>query len=401
LAVLTLFGAAFAAFNLAGRMVEAQRREIGIGMALGVTPGTLARRPLLVGAQIAALGAVFGVGMGLVVGWLMAGVLQTFFPLPVWRFPFQPGIYLRGAALGLALPFLAVGWPVWRAVRVTPLEAITTGALAPTRVSPLARLPLPGRALDQMPFRNVLRTPRRSLLTALGIAAAITVFVGVVGMLDSFNATIDLTRTEILHGSPRRMSVDLDGFVPASSPTATAVADAPTIGASEKNLRVGGRVIRGGTRIDVLLTLLDLDHGLWRPTLEGRVPPGGLPGIVLSEKAASDLGVRPGDTVTLRHPLVTGPTAFEYVRSPVRVIATTPLPTRFTTFMDRADASMMGLTGITNTMSVEPAPGVGGIHVECAAGGRRGVPSCARAKSASPRFSPSSATRRSSHPSTT
>ena len=35
-AVLILAGAAFAAFNLAGRIVEAQRREIGIGMALGV-----------------------------------------------------------------------------------------------------------------------------------------------------------------------------------------------------------------------------------------------------------------------------------------------------------------------------------------------------------------------------
>ena len=32
-------------------------------------------------------------------------------------------IFLRGAALGLALPFLASAYPVWRAVRVTPVEA--------------------------------------------------------------------------------------------------------------------------------------------------------------------------------------------------------------------------------------------------------------------------------------
>ena len=43
-ATLVLAGAAFAAFNLTGRMVEAQRRELGIGMALGVEPSTLVIR---------------------------------------------------------------------------------------------------------------------------------------------------------------------------------------------------------------------------------------------------------------------------------------------------------------------------------------------------------------------
>ena len=36
LSALVLFAAALAAFNLINRIVEAQRREIGIGMALGV-----------------------------------------------------------------------------------------------------------------------------------------------------------------------------------------------------------------------------------------------------------------------------------------------------------------------------------------------------------------------------
>ena len=41
-AFLILFGAAFAAFNLVSRAVDAQRREIGIGMALGLPPRLLA-----------------------------------------------------------------------------------------------------------------------------------------------------------------------------------------------------------------------------------------------------------------------------------------------------------------------------------------------------------------------
>jgi putative ABC transport system permease protein len=355
LAVLTLLGAAFAAFNLAGRMVEAQRREIGIGMALGVTPRTLAVRPLLAGVQIAALGAALGVLLGLGVGRLMAGVLQTFLPLPVWEFPFQWGIYVRGAALGLVLPFVAVGWPVLRAVRVTPLEAIRTGVNAPTRVSALARIPLPGRAIDQMPVRNVLRTPRRTALTALGIGAVISVVVGVVGMLDSFTATIDRTRTEILHGSPRRLDVALGGFTTVEGSRVAAVAALPEVDAVDTELTLGGKLIHDGTRLDVRLTLTDLDGGLWHPTQHDRVDPGDRPGIVITRKAADDLGVAPGDTVLLRHPRVTGPTSFEYVRTPIVVTAISPLPTRFTAFMDTRDASIMGLTGVTNSLQVEPA----------------------------------------------
>jgi putative ABC transport system permease protein len=363
LALLTLAGAAFAAFNLAGRMVEAQRREIGIGMALGTPPPRLAVRPLLVGAQIAALGAALGIGVGWLVGQLMSGVLESFFPLPVWRFPFQTDTYLQGAALGLVVPFVATAWPVWRAVRVTPLDAIRTGAFAPTRVSALSRIRLPGRSLEQMPFRNVLRTPRRSILTALAVAAAITVLVGVVGMIDSFTATIQRTSDETLRTSPDRLSVDLDGFVPVSSPTVSTVAGASTVAAAETHLRVGARLEARGERVDALMTLLDLDDGLWVPTLEERARGDHLPGVVVSNEAADDLGVHTGDRIVLRHPRVTGPNSFEYVRSPVRVVALTPLPTRFSAFMDIRDAGLMGLDGVTNTMVVEPKPGVDDARV--------------------------------------
>ena len=87
-------GAVFAAFNLTSRMVETQRREIGVAMALGVPARQIALRPLIVGAQI----AVTGVTFGLIVGWLLAqalkGVLNEFVPLPIWLSPFQYEIFI-------------------------------------------------------------------------------------------------------------------------------------------------------------------------------------------------------------------------------------------------------------------------------------------------------------------
>ena len=70
-AFLVLGGAAFAAFNLISRVVESERREIGVGMALGVPPRALALRPLLMGAQIALLGTALGIAIGVgFAGWL-------------------------------------------------------------------------------------------------------------------------------------------------------------------------------------------------------------------------------------------------------------------------------------------------------------------------------------------
>src|SRR5215471_14012816 len=130
IAVLVLAGAAFAALNLTTRIVEAQRREIGIGMALGVRPRLLAVRPLLFAAQVALIGVAFGIGVGYLIGIPLAGVFQSLLPLPVWRTPFQAGTFAQATVIGFVLPFAAAAWPVWRAVRVQPVEAIRVGHLA-------------------------------------------------------------------------------------------------------------------------------------------------------------------------------------------------------------------------------------------------------------------------------
>src|SRR6185503_16370253 len=121
-AFLILAGAALAAFNLATRIVEAQRREIGIGMALGVPPAQLAIRPLLLGVQIAVAGTVLGLGLGLLMGEIFRGVLEDLLPLPEMRTPFELGVFIRAAAIGFVLPIVATAIPVWRGLRQTPVE---------------------------------------------------------------------------------------------------------------------------------------------------------------------------------------------------------------------------------------------------------------------------------------
>lgn len=361
MAYIFLLGAVFGAFNLATRLVESQRREIGIQMALGVPPRLIAIRPLLVAAQIAILGVIFGVLIGLIVGNSFGRILEDMIPLPVMILTFQSRIFLEAAALGIILPLLATLYPVVRALRVQPVEAITTGHLVAKGggFAPfIARLPLPGTVLTQMPLRNLMRAPRRALLTLLGVAAAIAMLVLIMGALDSFAATLDKGRAELLQANPQRMIVQFNFFYPSNAPVITNISQLPQFSAAEPVLKLGGYLKHNGVTVESALDLVSMESALWHPSLSKGSYPGEQPGLLLSENAARDLGVQPGDRIILRHPKRTGLFSYDWAESEVEVSGIHPLPLRFQAYMDLRHASLMGLAGLANAMHVLPAPGV-------------------------------------------
>lgn len=376
-ALLIVAGAAFGAFNLANRMVEAQRREIGIGMALGAPPRVLALRPLLVGIEIALLGVLFGVGMGIVVTELIRPVYTGMLPLPVWHTDLQWSMFAQAAVLGFAIPVVATAWPVWRAVRVSPVEAITTTHRSTRRglSRVLRRLSWPRGTYARMPVGNVLRTPRRTLLTAFGIAAAVTALISILGMIDSFIETIDRNEREVLQDHPDRMTVALQGFHLTTSDEVAAISSAPSVGEVQPVVRFGARLTVGTRQpIDLLVDVIDLDSGIWAPTLVRGQLPADRSGLIISAEAASDLGVGPGDTVTLQHPAQRGG-GFELIDSAIRVAAVHPSPFRFAAYLDRSQLASVGLPDVVNQLYILPAPGSTPQDVQRALFGLPGVAS--------------------------
>ncbi len=354
LAFLLFGGAVVAAYIMLHRLAQQQRREIGVAMALGVPRRQIAIRPLLVSAQIALLGVILGVGVGMLLGNLMQGVLEEFVPLPIWETSFQTGVFAGVAIAGFLIPFLATAVPVLQAVNVKPIDAIRPQYHKAVPISRRSRrVHRHGTTFTRMPMHNLRRSPWRSAFTTLAVGLVIMVLVSFLGIMDSIFGALDVAEEEVTGDVPDRVVVSLDGFYPAESPDVAAVMEAMSVAASDATLRVGGSLSTAVDEFDVIIETLDLGGALWHPTLvEGEADPQGL---VLAREAASDLGVAVGDEVTLRHPQRTGPLGFSFVETELRVTALHPYPIRNFVYMEEAGAGLMGLDGIVNTVHVDPA----------------------------------------------
>ncbi|MFX0125967.1 MAG: ABC transporter permease, partial [Candidatus Hodarchaeota archaeon] len=170
---LILLIAAFGAYNLISRIVNSQRRQIGINMALGVPPRQIAYRYLLLSLEIALGGIIFGYIIAVVLGGRFGEVIFDLTPYPVMEEWLVTELFLQGTLLGIIIPFIASIVPIWGATRIQPIDAIQIQAKLGTGkgIAPLLTwIRLPGSIFIQLPFRNLSRNLRRTTSTLVGIA---------------------------------------------------------------------------------------------------------------------------------------------------------------------------------------------------------------------------------------
>lgn len=364
-AVLLIVGAALAAFNLVSRVVEAQRREIGIGMALGVEPRALALRPLALGLQIGLLGAVLSIPVGIGLAELIKSLFREYLPLPAYASTFPTELYVIGGLVGIVLPVLAGLWPVRRAVSVVPVEAIRTGARSASGAgltARLRRLPVPGGELVRLPLRNLARSPRRTAMTAIGLGAVMTAVVGVLGMVDSVADIAQRQKTATRGATPQRVEVTLTGLIDRDGTVIRGLAATRGVREAEPGLTVGAEALHGGRSVNLALGFVDPSSRIWQP----RVHAGGATrgGVLLAEKAAHDLGLSIGERVRLRVGASTAEVPLAGVHAgPIRALA----------YIDVGTAPRFGLAGKANTVALVPAPDTPPGTLERTLFGRPGV----------------------------
>jgi putative ABC transport system permease protein len=214
----------------------------------------------------------------------------------------------------------------------------------------------PGNTFRRLPVRNLARAPRRTVLTALGIASAIAVLTTLLGMIDSFFHTVDVGEREILAGNADRVIVDFDRMYDAAAAEVVAVLGSPAVAGAEASLAVPGLLGGGEEGFEVLIGLVDLEGSTWLPGLAAGTRGSG-EGLIISRKAAADLDAGLGDVVTLIHPQRTGDASFGFAVTSVEVVGIHAAPYRFLAYMDVSQAEAMGLAGVVNQVNLMPAPG--------------------------------------------
>jgi putative ABC transport system permease protein len=365
---LFLLGAAIGAFSLISRMVEAQRREIGIHMAMGVNRRWIAFRPLLVGIQIAIFGTVFGTLLGMLMLGGFGAMVKDVSPLPFWDIKLYMPALITAIALGIALPLIATLIPVWRAVRVQPIDAIKSGYLVAKGggLSKLAHvLPLPGRSFTQMPIKNVLRSPWRAFFTTVSVSIAILLMVAVAGVMDTYMATLDGADDAYRYMGENRYTATMSMPVIADDGYVQQIREMTHDGEAmftevEPSLMLPGNIWAESVSepVDIALEFHNMETAIWVPNLiEGELV-SDEPGIIISEKAANDLDVWINDTITLEHLKSSSLLQFAYAETEVKIIGIHDNPLRPFAYMDISHAGITGLDGLTNYLVLNPAEGL-------------------------------------------
>jgi len=134
LSLLALVFGVFLIYNTMTFSVVQRRRTLGTLRALGVTRGELLRDMLAEAATIGGVGALLGVGLGVILGRGLVGLVtrtinDLYFVVAVDGVLIPWEVLVKGGVLGVGATLLATLLPAWEATSVTPRSALSRSAV--------------------------------------------------------------------------------------------------------------------------------------------------------------------------------------------------------------------------------------------------------------------------------
>lgn len=284
---------------LLARLVESERRRIGTMRSMGVTRRELLVHYLTFGLIIGVTGALAGSLLGYLNSFW---VMQTFLnyiaggPLPGFvNVPQLPFILLGIVIVVLGSTF-AGAYPAW-AQSATP-PGIALRPATPSTPNALSRIPLGFLPMTlRQTLRGLLRSPGRSLSTALGMVAGAMMIFSALAMWDTMNVRFG----EFFDANTYDLRVDMNTLLPAETLEAQVrqmegvqSAQAALIGPTTA-ISASGRVFD-----TVAISVDETDPFFEWVTLEGEPAFSRPDGVWIGNNLQRVLGVSPGDTLTLR-----------------------------------------------------------------------------------------------------
>ncbi len=307
LPTLILIVAALSIFIALSRMVQAQREQIGLFMALGYSRGTVLRHYLAYAVLIALVGSLAGGALGLWLGTGLTTVYADTLGIPLVEHEFQPQPPITAMVVSIVMALVAGLVPAWRSARMQPAAAMRRDPqIALVKggipwIERALRLVLTPPLTLRIPLRAIFRTRVRSLYTVAGVSFAMVLLLTSAGIFDTMTNMLD-------RQYERAERWDLDVSLRATTDAAVwqTVAAWPEVRSVEPTLEGFGQLDRAGQSVDMLVMALPNDTRLHRFQLpdspSARLGNGR---AILSLYASRELDAVAGDRVTLHTPTQT------------------------------------------------------------------------------------------------
>jgi putative ABC transport system permease protein len=296
---LFLAGATVVTGILLARLVESERRRIGTLRSLGVTRRELVLHYLAFGVIIGTAGGLAGSVLGYLNSfWVMNTFLKYIAGGSIPGFVNTPQIpfILLGLVVIVAGSTFAGAYPVW--VQSATPPGIALRPAAPRTPNVISRVPLGFLPLAvRQTVRNLLRTPGRSLGTALGMMAGSMMMFSALAMWDTLNSCFG----DYFRANAFDLRVDFGSLSPGG-PLEAQVQQVGGVKGAQAALIGPVAVIRanGGT-FDTLAVALDESDPFIAPkTLQGSPAFSSADGVWIGHNLQRVLGISVGDTITLR-----------------------------------------------------------------------------------------------------
>ena len=288
--------AAFLLNVVVSRLVATQREQIATLKALGYANRRIAAHYLELVLLIVALGLLLGLGAGRQLGAMLTGLYAEFFHFPSFEHRVAPDLALLGGAISIATAVLGTASAILATVSLPPAEAMRPPAPGQYRRTLLERLGVQGIAPAlRMILRSLERRPLRSALSVAGVAAAVAIVVLGNFFRDAIEVVVDTQMRLALRGD-----ISLWSAEPLAESARLELQRLPGVTQVESLRMVpvllshGHRreraLLRGYAPRPELYRVLDVEQRAL--LLDGR-------GLVLTDRLADKLGLRPGDPVRL------------------------------------------------------------------------------------------------------
>ena len=286
--------AAFLLHVVISRLVATQREQIASLKALGYTNRAIAVHYLQMVLAIVAAGALLGVALGYRLGAMLTALYGEFFFFPELPHRLDAGLAAGAVAVSMAAGIAGTLWALTSVVRLAPAEAMRPQAPGHYRRTWIERLGV--RRLGaplRMILRQMERRPWRTALTIGGIASSVAIVVLGNFFDDAIDAVIDSQFRVAMRADVVLWTVD-----PVAADTAHELRRLPGALAVEAGRDVQVRLVHGPRAERVALQGRPQTPELWRIVdVDNRQVLPRADGLVLTDRLAAKLGVRPGDRV--------------------------------------------------------------------------------------------------------